>query len=192
MSAPAVDPHRQILAPVEVPFADLANDFECATRAHRTREFALRIADRDIRIRVVGDAWADTVAAAMGHLERPASDAPRPELNIDVWDVRATGVAVSKRAAADPAAPPILMKGSRDGRFVGEERHHGMTWLDRRNNRIVGFSRMRHAPQSRRTRQTFSQDALGVARRSRRAVRSFRPYSPRGPWHPVRGQWRRG
>ncbi len=140
MSAPAVDPHRQILAPVEVPFADLANDFECATRAHRTREFALRIADRDIRIRVVGDAWADTVAAAMGHLERPASDAPRPELNIDVWDVRATGVAVSKRAAADPAAPPILMKGSRDGRFVGEERHHGMTWLDRRNNRIVGFS----------------------------------------------------
>ncbi len=140
MATPAVDTHRQILPTDEVPFGDLGNDFERAIRAHGGRQFELRIADFDVCIRVVGSEWADAVAAAMGHLQRRGSGGFQPELAIDVWDIGATGIAVSKRATRDPSAPPILMRGSQDGRFVGEERHHGMTWLDRRGNRIIGFT----------------------------------------------------
>jgi hypothetical protein len=99
----------------------------------------LRIAGYTLHVRVVGDEWARIVATAMGHLQVDADPTHPPDITIDVWDVRATGVSVAKPSARDAAAPPILMKTSDDGLFIGEERQHGVTWLDRRTNRIVGF-----------------------------------------------------
>ena len=137
MSSTAHDPSRQILAPGEVPFAGLVHDFSRAVALHRVHRLDLRIAGHALRVRTVGDEWADIIATAMGHLTTDA--ASLPEITIDVWDVQATGVSVSQRPMPDGSAPPILMKTSDDGVFIGEERLHGATWLDRSANRIVGF-----------------------------------------------------
>ncbi len=123
MSSTAHDPSRQILAPGEVPFAGLVHDFSRAVALHRVHRLDLRIAGHALRVRTVGDEWADIIATAMGHLTTDA--ASLPEITIDVWDVQATGVSVSQRPTPDGSAPPILMKTSDDGLFIGEERLHG-------------------------------------------------------------------
>ncbi len=139
MSSTAPDPSRQILAPERVPFAGLAHDFDRAAAANRVHRSDLRIAGHALRVHAVGDEWADIITTAMGHLRVTADAASLPEITIDVWDVQATGVSVSQRPTPDGSAPPILMKTSDDGLFIGEERLHGATWLDRSANRIVGF-----------------------------------------------------
>ncbi|MEP7313398.1 MAG: hypothetical protein ABI859_12510 [Pseudomonadota bacterium] len=139
MPIPAFDSSRQILTPAQLPFAGLIHGFERTAPAAR-RQFDLSIAGFPIRVRVAGQAWAQIVAASMGHLVSTQHPAGEPALTIDVWDVEDTGVPPPQLAEPDPAAPPILMKTSEDGRFVGEERHHGMTWLDRTQNHIAGFA----------------------------------------------------
>jgi hypothetical protein len=134
------DASRQILTPKQVPFAALSDGFERAASVG-CREFHLRIAGYAVRVRVAGDAWADIVTASMGHLRRRDVAAYEPALTVDVWDADDTGVRLPQPAEFDTLAPPILMKTSDDGWFVGEERHHGMTWLDRAGDRIVGFTR---------------------------------------------------
>ena len=101
----------------------------------------MHVAGHPVRIRVAGNGWSDIVAAAMGHLRSLDAAAFAHVLTIDVWDVDQTGIAPPEFPNADPTAPPILMKTSADGRFIGEERQHGMTWLDRSQNRILGFTR---------------------------------------------------
>lgn len=135
--AVSFDTRRQILTPITVPFEGLAGGFEHAA-ASGISEFRLRVAGHSVRIRVAGEEWAQIVAASMGHLRDGAPD-PEPALTVDVWDTCATGVAAPQRSAADASDPPILMKTSADGRYVGEERYHGMVWLDRERSRILGF-----------------------------------------------------
>jgi hypothetical protein len=134
------DTSRQILTPANVPFAGVLGGFERAA-AEGCREFNLQVAGYPVRIRVAGKAYAEIVAASMGHLARNDATDREPQLTVDVWDVEETGVAAPQRAEPDYSAPPILMKTSDDGRFVGEERHHGMVWLDRTCDRIVGFTK---------------------------------------------------
>jgi hypothetical protein len=139
MATNLFDSSRQILAHAQVPLAGLIPCFERAA-AEGCRSFNLTIAGHPVRVRVAGSAWADIVAASMGHLRRTDADFQVPALTIDVWDAGETGVDPPQLAEIDLTAPPILMKTSDDGRFVGEERHHGMTWLDREGDRIVGFT----------------------------------------------------
>lgn len=135
MAGVSFDTRRQILT--TVPFERLVGGFERAA-ASGLREFRLQVAGHSVRIRVAGEEWAQMVAASMGHLHNREQDL-EPALTVDVWDTHATGVAAPQRAAGDASDPPILMKTSADGRYVGEERHHGMVWLDRERNRILGF-----------------------------------------------------
>ncbi len=135
-----LDPTAQILASDDVPFTTLSRHFDLALNARGGRTFNLRLAGRRLRIRVVGDAWAQIVASAMGHLQECGDQSVPPDITIDVWDIRASGLPAASRPALDPSVPSILMKTSADGRYVGEERHHGMTWLCRSENRIVGFT----------------------------------------------------
>ncbi len=137
MAIAAFDTRRQILAPDAVPFDRLIDGFERAA-ARGCSEFRLRVAGHLVRIRVAGGAWADIVSASMGHLHCD-EDVFQPELTVDVWDVLDTGVAAPQLAAPDPSEPPILMKTCAEGRYVGEDRHHGSVWLDRTGDRIVGF-----------------------------------------------------
>jgi hypothetical protein len=138
MASAAFDIARQILTPTQVPFAQLVSGFERAGAAKRCHEFNLSVAGYPVRIRIVGDAWAQIVAASMGHLRR--DDAAAPALTIEVWDAVETGVAAPPHAVSGASSPPILMKTSDDGCFVGEERPHGVIWLDVAANRIVGVT----------------------------------------------------
>lgn len=140
MVIPAFDTNRQVLSPGQVPFDRLCVGFEHAARAAGRRDFDLQLAGYPVRIRVAGDGWGDIVAASMGHLRCTDAATFEPTLTVDVWDSDETGVAPAHSTDADATAPPILMKTSRDGRFIGEERAHGMTWLDRTQSRIVGFT----------------------------------------------------
>jgi hypothetical protein len=134
------DPTDQILASDDVPFADLSRHFDQALGAGGGHTFDLRIAGRRLRIRVVGDAWAQIVSRAMGHLQTRNDQGIPPDITIDALDIRASGLPGVSRPAFAPSAPPILMKTSADGRYIGEERHHGATWLSRSESRIVGFT----------------------------------------------------
>lgn len=140
MAIPAFDASSQILTAAQIPFSAIIEGFHGAASA-RCREFNLIVAGYPIRIRVAGNAWADLIAASMGHLQRPDSAVAEPELTIDVWDAQETGVPLPRLPEPDATVPPILMKTSEDGQFIGEERHHGMTWLNRTTNHIVGFTR---------------------------------------------------
>lgn len=139
MAVPAPDIHHQVLTRDEVPVVALAECFERAA-AGGAREFRLLLAGYPIRIRVVGDAWADAVAASMSHLGAGVRSDAAPLLTIDVWDVEASGVPAPPLSTLDPNGPPILMRTSEDGQFVGEQRPHSVTWLDRARERVVGFT----------------------------------------------------
>lgn len=134
-SRPASDPHRQILTCGQLPFAALAAGFEQAA-AGGCAQFNLDICGYPVRIRIAGSGWADIVAASMGHLRAPTDD--NPALTVDVWDAEETGVPAPHLFQSEPSAPPVLMKTSDDGRLVGEERPHGVLWLDRAKRRVVG------------------------------------------------------
>ncbi|MGA2399049.1 MAG: hypothetical protein ABSG30_13425 [Steroidobacteraceae bacterium] len=139
MAVPAFDTRRQVLTATQLPITGLCEGFERAAAAG-CREFHLEVAGFPVRIRVAGNAWADIVEASMGHLRSGATGAREPELTIDVWDAVETGVPALELAKPDPSEPPILMKSAEDGQFVGEDRHHGMVWLDKARNRILGFA----------------------------------------------------
>lgn len=140
MAVPAVDLHHQILTSDEVPVVALVDCFERAAAARGYREFNLLLASHPIRIRVVGEAWANAVSSSMGHLA-VSGRASAPVLTVDVWDVEAAGVPAPPLSELDPGGPPILMRTSADGQFVGEQRPHSVTWLDRARERVVGFTR---------------------------------------------------
>lgn len=139
MAIPAFDTNRQILTATQLPFNGLLDGFNRAAVAG-CRIFDLCIAGHPVRLRVAGNAWADIVAASMGHLAGATAAGVKPALTVDVWDVAETGVQPPPLMEPDLSAPPILMKSSDDGRFVGEERAHGMQWLDRSSDHIVGFA----------------------------------------------------
>ena len=140
MAIPAFDTSRQILTPAQVPFDGLCDGFAKAA-ARSCRELHLNVAGYHVRIRVAGGAWADIVTASMGHLRCDGNaQGKSPALTVDVWDAEATRIPAPQLTPHDASAPPILMRTSADGRYVGEERHHGMTWLDRTGDRIVGFT----------------------------------------------------
>ena len=140
MAIPAFDISRQILTSTQIPFSKIVDGFQRAAAAS-CREFNLIVAGHPVRIRVAGDGWANLIAASMGHLQRKNSTPAKPVLTIDVWDAQATSASLPQLPEPDLSAPPILMKTSEDGRFIGEERRHGMIWLDRTQNQIVGFTR---------------------------------------------------
>ena len=84
-----------------------------------------------VRVRVVGDRWATLVKRSLGRLE-VAEACPAPDLTIDLWDASAT------ESPMPTLAGDIVLKGSTDGRYVGDDRAHSRQWLDLQASRIVG------------------------------------------------------
>lgn len=125
----------QILPDDEVPYFALAQQFERAAAIGPLTELRVLIARRPIRIRVAGAEWGLTVSKALSHLP-PAPAEPEFELTVDVWDSKELRLEPAWRS--DPTGPPTLMKTSSSGHYIGEERHHGALWFDRRKKHIVG------------------------------------------------------
>ena len=136
-SSATFDTRRQLLADADRFVHGLSAAFGEAAKRH-CAELQVRVAGHSVLFRIAGVAWSEIVVAAMGHLAEVGQQTP--ELIVELWDVHGTGVAPPAAVQFEDDTPPILMRMSEDGTYIGEERHHGMTWLDRARNRIVGYT----------------------------------------------------
>jgi len=84
-----------------------------------------------VRLRVIGERWAELVKRSLGRLAITNVGEPS-DLCIDLWDASAT------QAALPQLNGDIVLKGSTDGRYVGDDRAHSRQWLDLQESRIVG------------------------------------------------------
>lgn len=113
----------------------LVNGFaEAISRTDAIVEASFAIGGRQARLRVAGRLLARQLLRAFGHLStrRQADD---PELTIDLWDERATGVSCPRNGAHQfhvAAAPEGVVSHRIDG---------GLAALDRPARRIVGWRR---------------------------------------------------
>jgi hypothetical protein len=128
-----------VLRAHEVPVQRLKAGWSRAAAAHQAHELRVTFAGVPVEIRVVGNTWSSIVERALRHLPAPAIDAPAA-FTVEVWDVAETGV-VPEGLASDPDDPPIVMRTSDDGAFIGEERDHTTLWLDCAAAHLTGFTR---------------------------------------------------
>jgi hypothetical protein len=121
-------------------FHRAAAGFQTAARRHPDRivESAYRLADRTVRLRVVGPELAAECAPPLAHL-RASEAAAEPFLTIDVWHEAETGVAAERPCLPSPLDSYGVMTASADGRYVAEHRPHSGAWLDRRERRIFAW-----------------------------------------------------
>lgn len=139
MARNAAEIRDQILAPADVPFVDLSKAFLAASAAQEPRQLDVLVAGFHVRLRVVGSTLARTLLAPLAHL--PEAVGTRPDLQIDAIHGEETGYSRPEPAAPNEGRHGILLKASADGRFVGEERAHTQSWLDRDHSRIVAWYR---------------------------------------------------
>jgi len=67
----------------------------------------------------------------MGRLEVASTTKPAA-LTVDLWDASTTDEKIPELVG------DIVLKGSADGRYVGDERAHSRQWLDLESSRIIG------------------------------------------------------
>lgn len=121
----------------QIPFKLLDRGFSAALkRSGNATRFNFQLAGRTCSVTVVGSALGQSIRRAFEHLE-PATRS-EPDLTIDVWDQTEAGQSFMATGRGDESGPGIVLRTSRDGRYVGEERRQGSHWIDRRANRIVG------------------------------------------------------
>lgn len=96
------------------------------------------IADRDVRIRVVGRELAQEIDLPLVHLQTQPAEGSKPDLTVDFWDAEETGISCAFPESEEELGPYGLNRRSDDGRFVVEERDHQVTWLDLAEGKIVG------------------------------------------------------
>ncbi len=137
MAQSATEIGDQILDPSAVPFAELSHAFVEASTHLKPEQLDVVVAGFHVRLRVAGPTLAATLLAPLAHL--PVADGRRPDLVVDVIHGEETGYAPAQTAAPTESRYGILLKASDDGRFVGEERGHTRSWLDREQSRIVSW-----------------------------------------------------
>jgi hypothetical protein len=133
------DSRRGIGAPRFDPAAPVAMDagFAEACRQYSAlRESHYQIADRLVRLRIVGDRLADQLERPLAHLETAATAEP-PALTINVWHGAETGVGCPFGEALALRGPYSVMSVSQDGRFIAEYRPHSRAVADRHECRII-------------------------------------------------------
>lgn len=130
--------------PSERRFTDMRAAFERAWHAARGRQSrAYTIAGARVAVRVAGDMLACDLHQAVAHLRAHAAGGA-PALAIDLWDVRATGVAGSEAAGPDLGGQSWrigagTLAASSDNRFIAHALRSSVAWLDRKTQRIVGW-----------------------------------------------------
>jgi hypothetical protein len=96
------------------------------------------IADRRVRVRLVGDALGSKLTRAISHLRVPDSG-QQPDLDISMWDERETGVRAPGCAPRGAEGSPGNTEVSEGGRYVLFEQARTRSVLDRVGNRITGW-----------------------------------------------------
>ncbi|HEU5302349.1 MAG TPA: hypothetical protein VFW06_08970 [Acidimicrobiia bacterium] len=120
------------------PIAPLVGAFTDAAAHRGFGEAWFEFAGRPVRLRTVGDELSAKMTEPFSHLHCEPTTEPR--LTIDVWDERATGIALPTSASVSPGAAGL----------VEDRRHAGVVWrvgdglaraLDRESGRIIGWCR---------------------------------------------------
>lgn len=105
------------------------------------REIRCRLLGLPVRLRIAGRELADTIAAPLAHL-RCDDDATPAELEIELWDEGATGVAGPVRAIAGVLESEWEYGDETlavSGPLVAYQLHASIVCLDRGERRIVGW-----------------------------------------------------
>ncbi|MBI3785892.1 MAG: hypothetical protein HY270_21070 [Deltaproteobacteria bacterium] len=119
--------------------------FELAVREHPSmvHEHCGTLLGRPVRWRIVGQHFARRVVAPLSNTLR--FDDATPDLEIELWDVAATGV----RPPVEVAEGTLVrswtvgletLTVSADGQLVGHQLHTTILWLNRAARRIVGWT----------------------------------------------------
>lgn len=108
-------------------------------------EASYTFAARSVRLRVVGARLAERTRRAFAHL-KSAGEPGRPQLRIDLWDERDTGVAGPLDAVWPGDSRAWIACGgtllaSEDGRYVSFRYLDSITMLDRQTERMIGYRR---------------------------------------------------
>ncbi len=109
-----------------------------AARIEAVSEHHCTVAGIGIRLRIAGRRLAEEITPPFDHL-RSGAPAGKPGLTIDVWDQEETGVEGIPSGTHDGEEAFIVLTASSEGRYVAEERHDRMSWLDRRAGHVVGY-----------------------------------------------------
>jgi hypothetical protein len=118
-------------------FESAAGQFEDARRTgQRLQERFYALADRIIRLRIVGEALAEELFAPFDHLRIEAAE---PFLTIDVWHEAETGVRLERGDLPPKLGPYGIVAASTDGLVVAEHRPHSAALLSRRERRILAW-----------------------------------------------------
>lgn len=91
-----------------------------------------------VRIRIVGRALAKNILLAFSHLQINEPVLLTPQLTIDLWDERETGIYCRVSFTNDDSSWIEITATSPDNRFVGQRLPNTLTCLDRIANRIIG------------------------------------------------------
>lgn len=143
LDSPRPDDADDPLLPSVFDLADAAFQRTAREQPLVLREFACTLLGRPVRLRVVGRQFAQRVIAPLAHAQR--LDDAAPDLEIDLWDVAATGVSPPVREAAGTLARSWTvgletLTASPDGQVVGHQLHATVLWLNRARRRIVGWT----------------------------------------------------
>ena len=109
-----------------------------AARPDAVSEHHRTVAGIGIRLRIAGRRLAEEIMPPFDHLKGGAP-AGKPGLTIDVWDQEETGVEGISGGTRDSEEAFSVLTASSGGRYVAEERHDRMSWLDRRAGHVVGY-----------------------------------------------------
>lgn len=96
------------------------------------------VAGIDVRLRIAGRRLAEEILPPFDHL-RSGAPARKPEFTIDAWDQEETGIDGTPGGMHDDKEAFSVLTASPEGRYVAEERHDRMSWLDRRERHVVGY-----------------------------------------------------
>lgn len=103
-------------------------------------------AGRRVRVRIVGRELAEHVRRPIAHLETGDIPLPAPRLTIDLWDEKETGIPCPVVLTDDDHIGSKwnvgngILTASAGGRFVGYQLRQSTTWLDRKAQRVVGWT----------------------------------------------------
>jgi hypothetical protein len=127
-------------AAMEAAFAEAATiNLECFSEVH------YRFANLEVRVRIAGRELAQHFRRPIAHLDAGEAPPSAPQLAIDLWDEQETGVPCPVVPADDRIGSTWdvgngIFTASVDNRFIGYEHRQSRTWLDRKTQRMIGWT----------------------------------------------------
>jgi hypothetical protein len=121
-------------------FSILRDAFLWAMKNHpdQVNESFYEFAGHPVRLRIVGRELAEHLVLPFSHLRLREPAATTPQLTIDLWDEKATGICCRTETQTGVWQSTEVSAASADGRFFGHHSPNTVTCFDRHTQHIVG------------------------------------------------------